>query len=131
MRYQVPQFIEMDDKVIGPFSIKQFFYLVTVPAVCYGLSYIVETPYVILVGIIFFPIGILLAFYKVGGKPFSSAIFGMLNFVKRPQTYVWKRTLRKTDNSSIKQVTKKDTTIKKTDKSKDFKKLAQILDSQQ
>ena len=28
MQFQVPQFIEIEDKIIGPFTVKQFIYLV-------------------------------------------------------------------------------------------------------
>jgi hypothetical protein len=131
MRYQVPQFIEMEDKVIGPFTLKQFVYLATVPAVCYGLSFITETIYVILVGIIFFPIAVSLAFLKVNGKSFAKVFLGMLNFIKRPQVYVWKRISQKTDTSPIKKKTKRKITTQQNNKPEDFKKLAEILDSQE
>ncbi|TRZ80381.1 PrgI family protein [bacterium] len=130
MRYQLPQFIEMEDKLIGPFSLKQFLYLIFVPAFCWGIHYFVRTPYVILVGIIFFPIALLLAFYQPNGRPFIDAIRGLLRYIRRPQMYVWKRIVQIQNNTQIK--TKKDTeqtqrrTIGK--KVKNFKKLAETLD---
>ena len=35
MRYQVPQFIEIEDKVVGPFTVKQFIYVVGGAFLCY------------------------------------------------------------------------------------------------
>jgi len=130
MRYQVPQFTEMEDKVIGPFSLKQFIYLGSVPLVCYILNFFVELPYVILVGVIFFPVAVLLAFYKVNGKPFATVFVGMLKFVKRPQIYVWKRVPHKIESTPIKKNIKKKIASQQGTKPKDFKKLAKILDNQ-
>ena len=131
MRYQLPQFIEMEDKIIGPFSLKQFIYLISVPAVCYVLHFFVRLPFVILVGIIFFPVAILLAFYKVNGRPFSQAILGFLRYVRRPQIYTWKRISKPQKNIlpiDPKIKTKQRQKITSSKKEKDFKKLAEILD---
>ena len=127
MRYQLPQFIEMEDKLIGPFTLKQFLYLIVVPAFCWGLHYFVRLPYVILVGSIFFPVALLLAFYKPNGRPFIDAIRGLLKYIKRPQIYVWRRTpvIAKTSPQTKKQQKIKTTSDKKV---KDFKKLAETLD---
>jgi len=130
MRYQLPQFIEMEDKLIGPFSLKQFLYLVVVPAFCWLLHYFVRLPYVILVGIIFFPIALLMAFYRPNGRPFIDAIRGLLKYIKRPQMYVWKRVpvSTKTNSQRRKQPKTKTNLSKSNKKVKDFKKLAEILD---
>jgi len=131
MRYQLPQFIEMEDKIIGPFTLKQFIYLIAVPVICYILHFFVRLPYVILVGIIFFPVALLLAFYKVNGRPFSHAILGLFKYIRRPQIYVWKRVPQAQETTtrgkvrSVKKKKKETTTPKET---KDFKKLAKILD---
>ncbi len=131
MRYQVPQFIEMEDKIIGPFTLRQFLYLISVPAVCYILHFFVRLPYVILVGIIFFPIAVLLAFFKINGRSFVYAVGGFLRFVRRPQIYVWRRI-----PVSSTQEAKKGTAENKNQAHipkkgvDDFKKLAEILDSQ-
>jgi len=131
MRYQVPQFIEMEDKVIGPFTLKQFIYLGSVPLVCYILNFIVELPYVILVGVIFFPVAVLLAFYKINGKPFAIVFLGMLKFIKKPQMYAWKRMPKKSESVPMKKKTKKKVVIQQNNQPEDFNKLAQILDSQE
>ncbi len=130
MRYQLPQFIEMEDKLIGPFSLKQFLYLIFVPAFCWGLQYFVRLPYVILVGVIFFPTALLLAFYKPNGRSFTDAIKGLLRYIRRPQTYVWRRApvVTKTSPQTKKQQKIKINSDKSNKKLKDFKKLAETLD---
>jgi hypothetical protein len=128
MRYQLPQFIEMEDKLIGPFTLKQFLYLIVVPAFCWGLHYFVRVPYVILVGVIFFPIALLLAFYKPNGRPFIDAITGLLKYIRRPQIYVWKHTPAIIKSTSQIKKRRKINKVSSNKKAKDFKKLAEILD---
>jgi len=132
MRYQLPQFIEMEDKIVGPFSLKQFLYLIAVPVLCYVLHFFVKLPYVILVGIIFAPVALMLAFYKVNGRPFIYALGGVLKFIRRPQMYVWKRipVAPKIEPEETKKTIKKEK-INKATEAKDFKKLAEILDTKE
>ncbi|MFA6437048.1 MAG: PrgI family protein [Candidatus Paceibacterota bacterium] len=132
MRYQVPQFIEMEDKIVGPFSFKQFIYLASVPVVCYVLHYFVEVAYVILVGVIFFPFAVMLAFSKVNGKPFMEFIKSLFKFIRRPQAYVWRRLLYKTTEADQqKETISKDTTKRIAKKETNFKKIAEMLDSKE
>jgi len=101
-----------------------------VPAFCWGLQYFVRLPYVILVGVIFFPIALLLAFYKPNGRSLTSAMAGLLKYIRRPQMYIWKRipTTTKTSPQVKKQQKIKINPNKSDKKVKDFKKLAETLD---
>jgi hypothetical protein len=132
MRYQLPQFIEMEDKLIGPLTLRQFLYLIAVPIICYLLHFFVRLPYVIMVGVIFFPIALLLAFYRINGRPFTHAFLGLLRFVKKPQMYVWERSMhRVSQEEGVEKTTddeKQKNSVENKKKKKDFKKLAQALD---
>ena len=90
MQFQVPQFLDVEDKIIGPFTIKQFLYL----AGGAGISYMAWRfiPYVGL----FLAIGVValtgaLAFYKFNNKPFVYLIESAFNYIKSTRLYVWKR----------------------------------------
>jgi|SRR3989344_8452547 len=97
MRYQVPQFIEVEDKVIGPFTVKQFVYLVGGA----GMSFIVWTfiPFylalVIIAGII--PLSLALAFYKINNKPFIDFLESAFMFYTRKNLYIWKKEEKKVE----------------------------------
>lgn len=127
MRYQVPQFIEMEDKIIGPFTLKQFLYLISVPVFCYILHFFAQLPYVVLVGVILFPITILLAFFRINGHPFTQVLAGLLRFIARPQMYVWKRIAEPAKEQNISTKPSHQTSPKKESK-EDLEKLAQLLD---
>ncbi len=91
MRYQVPQFIEIEDKIIGPLTIKQFIYVVG----GVGMAFIVYTylPFYIalllIAGII--PLSLALAFYKVNNKPFIDFLESAFLFYTKQNLYIWKK----------------------------------------
>jgi hypothetical protein len=92
MRFQVPQFIEVEDKIFGPLTLKQFIYL----AGGGGLSFLV---YVLLNSLLLAAIPILaimamstaLAFYKVNNKPFIGVVESALKYYIGNKLYIWKK----------------------------------------
>ncbi len=92
MRFQVPQFIEVEDKIFGPLTLKQFIYLVGGG----GLSFVV---YVFLKSIIlsFIPIVAImalsaaLAFYKINNKPFVNVMEAAFKYWWGNKLYIWKK----------------------------------------
>ncbi len=88
MQFQVPQ-IDVEDKIVGPLTLRQFIYL----AIAFGISaifYFTVNFYVwIFVSLIVVGIGIACAFLKINGQPFPQMILKMINFYIKPQTYVW------------------------------------------
>ena len=95
MRYQVPQFIDVEDKIIGPFTIKQFIYVVGGA----GMSFIVYTyiplyiAIILIAGII--PLSLALAFYKVNNKPFIDFLESAFLFYTKQNLYIWKKEEKK------------------------------------
>ena len=95
MRFQVPQFIEVEDKIFGQLSFKQFVYLVGAG----GLAFIIYKFTPLLVWIILSPaavvFGLALAFYKVNNKPFIDVIQAALSYYINTQLYIWRKTDKK------------------------------------
>ncbi len=74
MRYQVPQFIEVEDKIFGPFTFKQFIYL----GGGVGLAFIFYKFLPLILAIPFMAVavafGVALAMYKINSKPFIEVL---------------------------------------------------------
>lgn len=90
-QYQVPQFITVEDKVFGPFTVKQFLYLA-------GGGLLVLGAYALLTPFLFWPVAALigglagsLAFLKVNEQPFPKVLKNMIFYLLRPRLYVWKK----------------------------------------
>lgn len=91
MRFEVPQFIEVEAKVIGPFTWKQFIYLAGGAGILTTLYLIVPFIFFVILGV---PLGILagtLAFHKVHDRPLSLFLEAIVNYVIRKKLYLWKR----------------------------------------
>ena len=90
MQFQVPQFLDVEDKVIGPLTIKQFLYLIGGCGLGYmGWRFI---PYIgFFIGLSFFGLGVTLAFYKFNNKPFVFAVENGFNYLNSSRLYIWRR----------------------------------------
>jgi hypothetical protein len=89
MQYPVPQFIDTEDKIAGPFTIRQFIYICVTAGVIFGLYFIFQSFIFIVFALLVGGIGVGLAFVKINGQPLSKlAVLGFF-FYWNPQLYLW------------------------------------------
>jgi len=91
MQFQVPQFIETEDRIIGPLTLIQFFYLAIAGGISFALFFILSIPIWILVTFFISIIALAFAFIKINGRPLSVAAVAALGFYWRPRLYLWQR----------------------------------------
>ena len=111
-QYQVPQFITVEDKVIGPFSIKQFLYLAGGGAIIF-FSRTLFTGYffyfiVILVG----SLAASLAFLKINEQSFPFFLKNAISYALHPRVYIWKKSAPQTPASSAKEAAEPEVLVK-------------------
>lgn len=90
MQFQVPQFIETEDKVVGPLSLRQFIYVgvaVVLSALCF---FLLQTWLFVIIAFVLVGGSLAISFLKVEGRPLISVITSAANFYWKPQTYIWK-----------------------------------------
>ncbi len=91
MRYQVPQFIEFDSKIIGPLTFKQFIYILGGA----GGTYILYKIFGIFPGIIFmaalWALAGSLAFVKINNKSFVDVLAAGFSYMVKSKLYIWKK----------------------------------------
>ena len=91
MRYQVPQFIEIEDKIVGPLTIKQFLW----PSGGAGMAFIIykfvniilALPLIIIVA----TLSAALAFYRINNKPFIDFLEAAFLYYTKQNLYIWKK----------------------------------------
>lgn len=91
MEYQVPQFIEVEDKIFGPFTLKQFVYVAGGIGICAGLILYLPTMLGIILSIPVAGFSAALAFYKVNNKSFVEVLESALKFYTTDRLYLWKK----------------------------------------
>lgn len=95
MRFQVPQFIDVEDKIFGPMTFKQFIYLGGGIGLCFidlklfpkYMAYVLILPIAAL--------SLALAFYKPNGRPFILILESAFNYSIKTRLYLWKKTDKK------------------------------------
>ncbi len=91
MEYQVPQFIDVEDKIFGPLTIKQFIYVAGGGGLIAILVLTLPLFFAIILAI---PVGALaaaLAFFKMNGKPFIEVLESGLTYFVGGRLYLWKK----------------------------------------
>src|SRR3989339_861802 len=90
-QFVVPQFIDVEDKVIGPVTVRQFLILLVgggVLFIAYRLSdftlFLIELVLVV-------SISVGLAFIKVNGKPVHYLLLNLIQTLRKPKIRVWQR----------------------------------------
>jgi len=90
-QFQVPQFITVEDRIIGPLTLKQFLYLLGGAAVIVlGWTFL----YFILFAVVAVPLAglsVALAFVKVSGRPLPQIAASAATYYLRPRLYIWKK----------------------------------------
>lgn len=89
MQFQVPQFIETEDKIVGPLSLRQFVYLGAAAGLSFILFFILKFGFWIIITTALAGIGSALAFIRVGGRSMISVFLSAVKFLWQPQIYVW------------------------------------------
>ncbi len=108
MQFQVPQYLDIKDKVIGPFTLKQFIVLLIGGVILFILFEILKTAVFILVAIPVALITVLIAFYRVNHQSFGQMILNVFGFITKPNVYAWKKKRPKTpEQEPIPQIIKK------------------------
>lgn len=89
MQFQVPQFIEVEDKILGPFTFKQGLYMIGSAGISYVLYQVLPLLVALpIIGIIL-ALGASLAFFKYNDRPFILALeYGFYYLISR-KLYLW------------------------------------------
>lgn len=95
MRYQVPQFVDIEDKIIGPFTLKQF--LIYVVAVMALVPVYLASDLSLFMTIALPVVGIAAAFahVKVANKSLAATIYNGFTFLTGGQLFLWRRTAKR------------------------------------
>ncbi len=89
MQFQVPQFIEVEDKIFGPLTFRQFVYIIGGLGASYifgrVLPLLVAAPLILATG----AFAGALAFFKWNGRPFINALEHAFYFLVHTKLYLW------------------------------------------
>lgn len=108
MQFKVPQFLEIEDKIFGPFTFRQFIYLAGGAGMCFVLYKLLglilsALPIVAIAGF-----ALMLAFYRPNDKPFIYMVESGFKYAFGDKLYIWKRRKAKKDAKEMKEAAEKN-----------------------
>ena len=129
MQYALPQFTDVEDKLIGPLTLKQFLFLfATGLVILFFYSLLKFSIFFFFFSLPVLAVGVGLSFGALNGRPLYAYIGTFINYATRPQVRVFKReepnvstSVKKEERVVVKTATSAQTESR-------LKKLAYILD---
>jgi len=108
MRFSVPQFIDVEDKIFGPLTFRQFIYVAGGGGLVFLCFKFLPLIFAILLGV---PLGAFagaLAFVKVNQKPLINTIEAAFNYGVRDKLYIWKQEKKRAKKNAEKDAAEKE-----------------------
>ncbi len=90
-QFEVPQFIELESKIVGPLTLRQFAFIAAPALISFFLFFVLNTVIWVMILIIFMVAGAAFAFIKINSRPLYSLALLSLKFFWHPKMFLWKR----------------------------------------
>jgi len=108
-KYTVPQFIDVEDKIIGPITTRQFVIMLVTALLMFVAYKLFDFGLFLLVAILEFALGGTLAFFRVNGQPFHFFLLNLIQTFRRPMLRIWDKSLT---DSELRQLALKPPEVK-------------------
>jgi hypothetical protein len=109
MRFAVPQFIDVEDKIFGPLTFRQFVYLAGGGGLAYVSLKLLPIYFGLPLAAGLATFALALAFFRVNDKPFINVVEAAFNYGIGDKLYIWKheKTAKKKEVEAIEEAERK------------------------
>ncbi|OGI57063.1 hypothetical protein A2640_02050 [Candidatus Nomurabacteria bacterium RIFCSPHIGHO2_01_FULL_36_23] len=91
MQFKVPQFLDIEDKIFGPFTFREFVYLAGGAGLCFILYRLLGLFLGVMPILAVAGFSLALTFYKPNNKPFINMLEAGAKYIIQNKLYIWKR----------------------------------------
>lgn len=88
-QFTVPQFIDAEDKILGPISVRQFVIMMAAFVIEFIFFRFLPFVWFLVIGIPFFGATVTLAFAKINGQPFHYFLINIIQSIRKPNLRIW------------------------------------------
>lgn len=92
-QFIVPQFIDVEPKILGPLTVRQFILCVTGGVIIFLSFRFGDMPFFLFLTVLVAGLVLLFGFLKVNGSPFHYFLLNLMASFKKPKLRVWNKTL--------------------------------------
>jgi hypothetical protein len=108
MQFKVPQFLDIEDKIFGPFTFREFVYLAGGAGLCFVFYKLLglilgAIPILIIAGL-----SLALTFYHPNNKPLLDMLESGFKYLTQSRLYIWKRHVEKNKNNAKQKLASED-----------------------
>lgn len=97
-QFVVPQFLDVESKIIGPITARQFLIMLGVLLVEFIIYRVFLNLFlVIALGVPVLAVGLMFSFAKVNGQPFHFIVLNFIQTFRKPHLRIWDKTLSDSD----------------------------------
>jgi hypothetical protein len=87
----VPQFLDAEDKIFGPITVRQFIELMVAGMCCFVFYKIFDFTLFVVASLVVFFIALVIAFAKINGQSFHDFALNFIQTLKSPKLKVWRK----------------------------------------
>jgi hypothetical protein len=91
MRFEVPQFIEIEDKIFGPLTWRQFVYVGGGIGAAVAMFLALPFIFFLIFGIPLAAVATALAFFPINNRPFSFFLQAIYDYLRNKRLYLWRQ----------------------------------------
>lgn len=92
-QFVVPQFIDAEDKIIGPLTARQFVELLVTGLLVFTFFKLLSFVWFLVIGLPTFALGVTLTFVRINGQAFHLFLLNLIQSLKKPKLRVWDKRL--------------------------------------
>ncbi|OGM00124.1 hypothetical protein A2480_03605 [Candidatus Uhrbacteria bacterium RIFOXYC2_FULL_47_19] len=101
MRFTVPQFIDVEDKIFGPLTTRQFLIMLVVAGALFIVFKLADFALFVFLAVVMIVFGGVLAFLRVNGQPFHYFLLNLIQTFSKPRLRIWDKTLTDSELKEI------------------------------
>ena len=101
MQFRVPQFLDIEDKIFGPFTFREFVYLAGGAGLCFVLYKLLGLIWGAIPILAIAGFSLMLTFYRPNNKPFINMIEAGFKYFTKNKLYIWKKDKDKIKNDRM------------------------------
>ena len=90
-QFTVPQFIDVEDRIIGPITTRQFFISLTGLLLIFVAYRVADFSLFLVLAFVIAVVTGVVAFLRVNGRPFHEFTLDVFGVVQRPRVRIWKK----------------------------------------
>lgn len=91
MQFQVPQYIDVEDKIVGPLTLKQFFYIAGGFLAIFVTFFVLATWLWLITSVVIGTASLSFALVKYNGRPLMTVVMAAIRYYAGGRTYTWQK----------------------------------------